>query len=87
MIHLIDNHVATQRMKSKAQLHGSGSTRTTKIMVYIVISRVHISRTYNISNVQWNHRIKDTLGSGLLSFIRRLSSGGRFNTLCYLSPQ
>ncbi len=33
--------------------------------------------------LQWNLRIKDTLGARLLSFIRRLSSGGRFDSICY----
>ena len=28
--------------------------------------------------IQWNLRIKDTLGAELLSSFRRLSSGGRF---------
>ena len=32
--------------------------------------------------IQWNLRIKDTLGAGLLSFIQRLSSGGRFDSIC-----
>ena len=32
--------------------------------------------------LQWSLRIKDTLGAGLLSFIRRLSSGGRFDSIC-----
>ena len=32
-------------------------------------------------HVQWSLRIKDTLGAGHLSFIGRLSSGGRFKSL------
>ena len=32
--------------------------------------------------LQWSLRIKDTLGAGLLSFIWRLSSGGRFDSIC-----
>ena len=32
-------------------------------------------------HVQWSLRIKDTLEAGLLSFIERLSSGGRFESL------
>ena len=39
--------------------------------------------TYSTSGVQWSLRIKDTLGAGLLSFIQRLSSGGRFKSICY----
>ena len=35
----------------------------------------------NIIYIQWSLRIKDTLGAKLLSFIRRLSSGGRFELL------
>ena len=35
------------------------------------------------SLLQWNLRIKDTLGARLLSFIRRLSSGGRFDSIYY----
>ncbi len=33
--------------------------------------------------VQWNLRIKDTLGAELLSSFRRLSSGGRFKIAIY----
>ena len=33
-------------------------------------------------SMQWNIWIKDTLGAGLLSFIQRLSSGGRFDSIC-----
>ena len=31
--------------------------------------------------IQWSLRIKDTLGAGRMSFIERLSSGGRFESL------
>jgi len=34
--------------------------------------------------VQWNLRIKDTLGAELLSSFRRLSFGGRFEPICNL---
>ena len=34
--------------------------------------------------VQWNLRIKDTLGAEVLSSFRRLSSGGRFKPIGYL---
>ena len=34
-----------------------------------------------ITVIQWSLRIKDTLGAELLSFIGRLSSGGRFESL------
>ena len=33
--------------------------------------------------LQWNFRIKDTLGAWLLSLVQRLSSGGRFDSICY----
>ena len=45
-----------------------------------------VSLELNLKGVQWNLRIKDTLGSWLLSFIQRLSSGGRFYIFCYLQP-
>ena len=35
-------------------------------------------------DVQWNIRIKDTLGTELLSSFRRLSFGGRFDPTCNL---
>ena len=35
--------------------------------------------------LQWNLRIKDTLGAELLSSFRRLSSGGRFKSICNYS--
>ena len=34
--------------------------------------------------VQWNLRIKDTLGAEVLSSFRRLSSGGRFEPIGHL---
>jgi len=37
-----------------------------------------------LTSLQWNLRIKDTLGAELLSFFRRLSSGGRFKPICIL---
>ena len=36
--------------------------------------------------VQWNLRIKDTLGAELLSSFRRLSFDGRFEPICNLQP-
>ena len=35
-----------------------------------------------VTGIQWSLRINNTLGAGLLSFIRRLSSGGRFDSIC-----
>ena len=37
-----------------------------------------------ITVVQWNLRIKDTLGAEVLSSFRRLSSGGRFEPIGHL---
>ena len=34
--------------------------------------------------IQWNLRIKDTLGAEVLSSFRRLSSGGRFEPIGHL---
>ena len=42
-----------------------------------------ICSEWTFNSVQWNLRIKDTLGAELFSFIRRLSSGGRFESVCY----
>jgi len=36
------------------------------------------------NRIQWNLRIKDTFGAELLSSIRRLSFGGRFEPICNL---
>ena len=39
---------------------------------------------YDCKELQWNLRIKDTLGAELLSSFRRLSFGGRFEPICNL---
>ena len=51
---------------------------------YSLTEKVVAIITHNMQpiGIQWNLRIKDTLGAGFLSLIRRLSSGGRFDSIC-----
>ena len=55
-------------------------------VVYVCISIECSLLTYTSICVQWNLRIKDTLGAELLSSFRRLSFGGRFEPICNLQP-
>ena len=71
----------------KYEKHDFYLTQTNKTNVtvnYIVLGSQKFSKNVNIrQGVQWNLQIKDTLGMELLSFVQRLSSGGRFNSICY----
>ena len=46
-----------------------------------VFVQFNVVYTVAATRVQWSLRIKDTLGAEILSFIWRLSSGGRFESL------
>ena len=47
-------------------------------------SQYSIPYVVHVRTLQWSLQIRDTLGAGLLSFIERLSSGGRFESLLYV---
>ena len=60
---------------------GSESSRQTSEMV-----QLKDNVAYEQTEIQWNLRREDTLGTALLSSLRRLSSSRRLFNICLVSP-
>ena len=49
-----------------------------------IVCQLYVCTLGHVFHVQWNLRIKDTLGAEVLSSFWRLSSGGRFEPIGHL---
>ena len=77
-----ENNVEYSRSQSDARYKGEEpvASKMTSATSFILSLPLHQQQCL----LQWNLRIKDTLGAELLSSFQRLSFGGRFKPICNL---
>jgi len=70
-------------MRNKHHIHLETNVKFGMSLYYPEVAYL-LTQGWYMPYIQWNLRIKDTLGADLLSSSRRLSFGGRFKPICNL---